>query len=191
MTDEQQEERTLEDVCTDLGKADVRWKEGSKDREKFRDEFFTLALEEVESETLAQKTVSVEAGFEDADAAKAWLAKYYPTWRFVEWAEELDEDGNFVAILEEDPYYQSYSFTNPRDGKVYKRKVTSGSPVLDDERLRERDPELWERITHVPEPQRQLRPETEIDADDLAAMQEYTYMSKPQIQLPAPTKAKK
>lgn len=188
MTDEESKPRTLEDVTAELGDADERWKGGEEDRNARKSEFFTLATEALKAQTLAQKTVSV-GEFDSIPEAETWISRHYPTWRLVD-IELLDDESDVVAILEENPELQEFVYTNPRDGKTYKRQIVSGSSLIDEEQLREEDPELWERITFTPEPEPQIKTNDDIEPKDLAKMQRYMYVGKPQVKLPAPKKAK-
>lgn len=183
--------RPLEEATTDLGDAYRRWKTGEADKEKHRKEFFAAATAEASERTLAQKTVPVED--EDVateEEARAWLARHYPTWRVLDF--DFNDDGDYLeALIEEDPQYMERVFVNPQDRKVYTKSVSVGSPLLDDDRLREEDPDLWERITEEPPPPpRRLLPSEKISAEDLAAMEEYMYPGKPQVKLLAPRDAK-
>jgi hypothetical protein len=186
MSESEEQPRTLEVVTQELGKAHADTKDGEARLKKRRLEFFSLAQEAVASKTLARRTVSV-AEFDSEDEAKVWLERHYPTFRLIEF--DLRED-DIVAILEEDPEKQPFVFVNPVDKKVYRKQVVGGSPMLDDDALKEEDPELWERITFVPEPERRLKAQDELEAEDLAKMQKYMYPGPPTIKLAAPRKAK-
>lgn len=75
----------------------------------------------------------------------AWVKKHHPGWKVVGY-----ERG--WLILEQDPAFQKFTFVNPVDGRVYGRTTVEGSPSLDDEALRNDNPELWKEITEWPEP---------------------------------------
>ena len=104
--------------------------------------FYEALDEKIEAEeTLAQKTVRIPKGVD----IEAYVAQYYPGWRIV--------DGKAkTALIEEDPSCKKHVYLNHEDGIVFKRNVVQATDSLDDEKLREEDPDLWERIT-VPAPE--------------------------------------
>lgn len=77
--------------------------------------------------------------------AKEYITKFHPGWRIVSQQED-------IVILDENPSLLSHTFTNHETGMVYGRARVEASPSLDDDRLRQEDPQLWERITIWPEP---------------------------------------
>lgn len=182
----EKEPRTLEIVTRDLGEADAKEKRNKKLRDKHRLEFFSLAEKAVASKTLAQRAVSV-AQFDSEDEAREYLSQHYPTWKIVNFTVREDD---VVAILKEDPEKQPFVFVNPLDKKVYRKQVVTGGTLLDEEKLQREDPELWERITFVPEPEPRIKSSEDLDPDDYAKMQKYVYPGPPQIKLAAPRKAK-
>lgn len=80
----------------------------------------------------------------------------------------------------------SFSYVNSLDGNVYTRS-TSKSYMLDDERLQQEDPELYEAVTYVVE-QRQLKQIEDLTADQQAALQPYMY-AKGSVRFLAPRQA--
>lgn len=185
------DERTLREITLSLGNAYLRWKSGEEDKEAERKAFFAAATKEAAKGTLAQKTVRVaDEEVETEEDARAWVAKYYPTWRVVDFDYDDDEEV-LVALLEENPEYVERVFVNPDDKRVYTKNVSLGTPVLDDDQLRADDPDLWERITEEPPPPpRRLLSSDKIDPDDLAAMEKYMRPGRPSAKLLAPRKAK-
>lgn len=137
---------TLEEVVRELDAAYAEWKGGEKNKNKYKDEFFKLAEEALKDETLAEKVVETVAA-DEADA-RAVLDKRYPTWVVTEVREHPDKDGYYEAIIQENPYY--LSFTYEYGDKVFQRQIVSGSAMLDDERLQAEDPELYFRVTTMP-----------------------------------------
>jgi hypothetical protein len=182
----EEEPRTLEIVTRDLGEADAEEKRNKKLRDKHRLEFFSLAEATVASKTLAQKSVSV-AQFDSEEEAREYLEQHYPTWRIIDFT---IRDDDVLAVLEEDPEKQPFVFVNPLDKKVYRKQVVAGGTFVNEEKLQREDPELWKRITFVPEPEPQIKSSDELDPKDYAKMQKYVYPGPPQIKLAAPRKAK-
>lgn len=85
---------------------------------------------------------------------------------------------------------QPFEHVNKKDGFVYTRQISKAAPSLDDERLREEDPELWEEITYIPEPERVLKPLEELSPEQLAKIGEYLVAGRVSVKLGAPKKAK-
>lgn len=176
---------SLEEVTSQLGLHYKEWKAAEKEKDKFKKEFFKLATEAVE-DSLAEQVVDVGyRGMPEVDARNL-LANGYPRWTVTDI--RVSSDG-YEAILKENPALKKFSFVNA-DGLMYERQVSVGSPIIDDEALQIQDPELYERITYVPEPERVLRPLEELDADDLSALGQYIYDGKATVKLAAPRKAK-
>lgn len=194
----------LEEVCTKLGKAHKAQKEEKDNLENGRNEFFTLATETLEKTTLAKMVVEWPEGVDPLE----YTSRYYPGWRAVKLVDHKVQ-------LEEDPALKKFVFVNPVDGKVYQRNAIQGQPQLDDELLREKDPDLWIRITDVEnrawlgnllyemnvEPDeideilitydapRVLKPADELDPEDLAAITDYLVPSPITLRLESPRKA--
>ena len=84
---------------------------------------------------------------------------------------------------------EAFEFVNKKDGLVYSRQISRGAPSLDDDRLRKEDPELWDEITYVPEPERTLRPLEDLSPEQLAKVSSYLLPGKITPKLGAPRKA--
>lgn len=209
-------ERTLTEILDDLDSAYGEWKGGEKDKNKYKDEFFKLAVEALKDETQAEKVVEIRAS--NTVQAGEIIGQRYPTWELDDIRKHPDREGYFEAIIRENPYYQSFSIDH--NGKTYQRQVISGSAMLDDERLQRDDPELWKKVSdfehratleniiyecgidgqEVAEKldnlgeayglPRQLKPLEDLDPEVLAQLQEYMYEGKPTIKFPAPKKVK-
>jgi hypothetical protein len=218
----------LEELTEDLGEAYDAFKDAEKrfageDKKKknresgLKEAFFDAATEAVAQATLAQKTVTVPSGVEDPEY---YALKRNPRWRVIEVVDLSQQPGFAGVVLEEDPQYKPFVYVNRKTKRVWTRSVRDGSPWLDDEELRESDPELWKRITrlyndqfirellyhanidpdeiddHIAaieeefESERTLLPLENLDPDDLAGVQEYMYPGKPVVSLSAPRKAK-
>lgn len=147
-----------------------------------KQEFFDEATKAVASETLATKTVVVEA--ESSAEASAEATRRNPRWEVSAVAEHED---SYSVALTENPKYKPYTFVNKEDKRVWKKSVVDGSPTLDEEALQASDPELWDRVTVSV---RQLLPLEELDPSDLAQLESYIYPGKPIIKLDSPRKAK-
>lgn len=116
----------------------------SRDEDKLvaglRQEFFDAATAELE--TRPRSTRVLICNEEDIEG---YVRKHFPGWRLVD-----AEHENGKIIVEEDPAWMPYSYIS-KDGKtVYQRGIAQESPALDDEAIRNQDPELWYKITECP-----------------------------------------
>ena len=144
-------------------KADAEARMG-KNRKKFFD------LIQIPEDELARQTVYVET-----DDPTAWVAVMYPKWRIV--SQRLMEEGSVFPewrlLIEEDPEKKTYSYVNREIEKVFTRTVVEGAPGVDLAKLEEEDPELYERVTFLPEPVRELSPLDKIDDEDKEKLKKY------------------
>lgn len=177
---------TLSEVLDKLDESYKGWKGGEKNKNKYKDEFFRMAVEALKEETLAEKVVEVKTQYQNR--AIEIVGQRYPEWEIVSPRDNVrphpDKPGYYEVIIRENPYYKPFSIEH--NGKIFQRQIVAGSALLDDERLQEENPELWEKVTFVPEPERQLKDLDELDPTTLAELQEYMYQGKPQVKFPAP-----
>lgn len=138
-------EGTLNQICDDLCDAYFIKKDAEKEQAQLRVEFFDKATEESASQPLAQKVY-----FSNTSDPEQVL-KYNPGWRILDTTKKTK--GGWKFSLEEDPTFKEYVHIIRRSkdfGYHIKRSIVSGSPVLDDERLRNEQPDLWHSITEQP-----------------------------------------
>jgi hypothetical protein len=173
----------LHEITSGLGSAYDQWKTYEKEKNAFKDRFFKAADEA--QETLAQ-IVEVFTAASEAEALEQ-AQRYFPRYRVVEVVQR--EENRWGVALEERPDFQNFTFINKDDGRVYSRYVAEGSPTLDDDRIKDENPELWEKITEVPT-ERVLKPLETLTAEELAEIEPYIYKAKPTARLAAPRKAK-
>lgn len=178
----------LNEVSKKLGEFYKEWKEAEKAKNTYKAEFFEALTEKIRYEAQPQVQV-VRVYGPTEEEARSRLAKYYPGGHIKAVDGQDGTEGYWGAVLEEDPDYVPYTFINPEDQMVYSRQVVAGKLNFDDELLKKRDPELYERVTYIPQ-DRQLRNLSELDDEDIAAVQEYIYEGKPIIKLGSPRKAK-
>lgn len=216
--DSEEKPKSLEAITFSLGEADVAQKVGKKDRDKLKDEFFALINEKLKAEDRARKVFKVSTSLVDRDAVDEYAALRNPGWLVLDVA--LGEGDAWEVQLEEDPAFMPFVFVNPLDEKVYARSVRDGSLMLDDERLKEDDFDLYDEVTYVPgiaviedflsmfgdhgmdehlygyaedNPDkfpRVLRPLGELTEEQIADLGPYIYESKKTTALNAPRKAK-
>jgi hypothetical protein len=173
----------LSQITKDLGSTHKSSKELEKKLKDCRAKFFEAVDEQIlSSETLARQTITVP---EDVEP-EAYVKQFHPGWRVVDPGSK-----EHTYIIEEDPSFKKFVYVNHDDGNVYRRNVSQAGPSLDNERLKEEDPDLWKRIS-VSKVQRVrvLKDMEEISNKDLAAMQEYFVPGPMTVKLDAPRKAK-
>lgn len=204
---------SLVKITTDLGVAYKKWKSGEKEKDKAKELLWKEinALAEAEPE---EKLITVE-GLADEDTIENYVEREHPAWRIDEWRK--DDDGTYEVILLLRPELKDFTFVNAEDGMVYRRQFNNGSPTLDDDLLRRQDPDLWVRISDIPQYDdiaelvfeagvdhreidewiqkhwkgpRTLKSLDSLDDDTLAEVQPYIHPGKPTVSLPAPRKAK-
>jgi len=174
------ETRDIETVSHDLGIAYTVSKEAETELKGEKAEFYRLLDEEIAATKLAHKKVDVPHSVDPDE----WLVKFHPGWRF---ADEEKKVGK--VVIEEDPSLKKRTYLNREDGVVYGRTIKQANPALDDEWLREENPELWERITHEVT-SRELNDVDSITEEDFAEMKKYFVPGKITVSLLTPRKAK-
>ncbi len=132
--------------------------------------------------SLAQKTYEVEG--RDLGDAMRHAEKYNPGWRVISGEAR---DGKWNIHLEEDPVFKPFTYVNKVDKRVWQKQIVNSSPMLDDEELKERDYDLWYRVT---ESTRVFKPLEELKPNDLADLQKFMYPGLLQVKLAQPRKAK-
>lgn len=207
--------RTLDDITTELGKAYKTWKSGEASKNKLKDEFFEVAL--AQHGDLEEKYVVVEA--ESESEARARAVQYYPTFA-VDDLQPHEDEGKWEVILTELPKFKTFSHVNPDDGMLYRRQISAGPILLDDERLWKEKPDLWRQVMEIPNREmirnvmyecnvdhteidekleelwdaydgpRVLKDFESMDPDTLSAVQDYVYQGPPTIKFAPPKKAK-
>jgi hypothetical protein len=149
--------RNTQEIGSELGEIYYIEKDAADELKDLRLEFFLAAKVAKELEPLARKAVAVPEGLDPEDAITRVL-KYNSGYRLVK---DQDTDGDKL-VLEEDPDFIPHEIVIQVDGGVIDSKgkehpgyvitksIRSGSTLLDDERLRKEDPDLWEEVTEIP-----------------------------------------
>lgn len=173
-------------VSARLGQAYQTWKKSGTEKDKLRKEFFEAATE-----------MAVERGLQThfhhlygptEEEARGRAAIYHPSWKVL--AVDEADDGFWEFQFEELPEFKPVTYINPVDGFVYQRQVSTGGFNLDDDRLKEQDPELYEAVTYEPEVKRQLKELDELTDEQIVKIQQYMYEGQPTMKLAAPRRAK-
>lgn len=182
--------KSLHELTAELGKAYKTWKSGETSKDNLRKDFFQSVTDRYANSKgeLEERYVVVDGT--DLDVAEAKLRQKYPRWDILDIRVDEGYPDRFEAIIVERPEFKPYTFVNPTDGMVYTKQVSAGSIYVDDERLAQENPDLWEKVSYVPEPERQLRSLDDLAPDVLAELAEYMYEGPPKVSLPAPRKAK-
>ncbi len=171
----------IEKIVKELSDSYHVEKLAKKNKDELRKQFFETVTKEFSDDDLAEDLVVVDA--EDEDEAMREAEKKYPTYTVEAVRPHPDATGKFEAIIRERPEYKSFSIAV--DGEVWQRQTTIGSPVIDEARLREQDPDLYEEVTTLPT-ERVMKPLKEIDDISLARLQKYVSPGKITQKLPAP-----
>lgn len=174
---------TIEDVTKKLGEEYKAWKAHEKSKNDLRQAFFDLVNTFVGPP--ASQVIQVYGPTEGQVREK--LETRYPAWDIQ--AIRPTKDNFFEVELQEKPEYMPFKFANPEDGMLYARQVSSGSPQIDDEALKEAEPELYEAVTYEVT-ERRFKDFDELDHDQLARLQTFVYEGRPTIKLASPRKAK-
>lgn len=136
----EQSEKSLIETANTLGEVYFIRKDAEDEQKELRDEFFRKTTLEIKSENLAQKTVKIPESIA-ADKAEIFVLQYNPGWIII-----TNQDDNF--IIEEDPDYKQFSIvteTNP--AYVVTKTIRLGTTMLDLERLKLDDSQLYWRVT--------------------------------------------
>lgn len=174
----------LADVTNQLGEAYSSWKRAEREKNELRDAFFCLIDQQLKNEVPSQ--IIAEFPTEDEEEALRQAQRRYVRHRIIS---TRPIEGGYQVILEEDPEYRPFSYVNKTSGRVFQRIISEGSPVLDDEALKEENPELWEAITEEIIT-RELKPLTDLTPEQIEELEPYISMPKPQARLAAPRVAK-
>lgn len=170
-----------------LGAAYQQWKTSEALKNKCKDRFFALANEALASKGLAFTMVEYPAN-DEADARERVLL-HHPGWMIQELRPHVVKPGLWQAVIIEDPAYKPFSYEH--GGVKYARQVSKGTVMVDDDWLRDENPELWETVTHeLPWGEHVIKPMTLLDAETIGALTKYIYNSAPRASLAAPRPVK-
>jgi len=187
---------TLFEATTELGEEYRAWKKHEKNKDDAKTCFFQIAVDtmiqniETGDTNLRTLTASVDVGlFGDENTARQRILQKFPRFEIIEIRNT--RGGNYEAVLQEDPFYLSYTYVNLVDEMVYQRRVDDGPTLLDDERLAVENPQLYKRVTYeLPWGTRIPIPIDHLKLADQRLIKDYIYTGTPIIKLPAPRKAK-
>lgn len=149
----------LQEIAHALGEVYFMRKEAEDEQKLLREEFFDAITESFEGEDLARKTVAIP---EDIINATEWAEKYNPGWRVVMIQSEqviLEEDPAFkssMIVVRTDPFEVSAPTKKKPDrvktvyGYVVTKTIRSGTTLIDADRMREVDADLYNQVTTLP-----------------------------------------
>jgi hypothetical protein len=141
----------IEEVTSKVKLSHAAKKEEEKELSEARDEFFAAATERLEQQPRATRTIIVptSAGgkiLASNEEVESYVHKYHPEWKIIS-----IEDEPFRVLVEEDPAWMKYTYISEDRKTVFQRGITQASDYLDDDSLRQDDPDLWLRVTTSPE----------------------------------------
>lgn len=174
----------IEKTVKELSESYYAEKEAKTKKDALRSKFFEEITESLAADDLAEDLVVVEAS--DEKEATERIKANYPAYNIEAVREHPDLEGQWEGIIIENPEYKSFSVEV--GGEIWQRQTTVGAPTVDAERLAEEDPDLFETVTFVPEPERQMKPLKDLDPVALARLQKYVVSGKVTLKLPAPKK---
>jgi hypothetical protein len=183
MDNSSQINKELAELTQKLGVVYTEAKKWDTQKSEYRKKFFELA--DKFQGALAEKIVLVTA--DSLANAIVEAEKTYASWTPLS---ATQVKGGFDVHLKEDPKYKPFSYVNSDDNMVYQKQVVAGPVILDDERLKKDNPTLYEEVTYMPEPKRELRPLNELSDEQIVILQDYIYEGKPVVKLAAPRKIK-
>lgn len=202
-------------ITSQLGEGYRSWKKNEKEKNGAKQEFFDEATK-ILSESVEERLVEIATT--DSQTVEHIIEQRYPRYHLID-HRPIGED-RYEVIIEENPALQPFSFVNIEDGYVYSRQVIDGSVILDDEAIKKAMPDLYGQITEIPmydyfanliyeagvphqdieshlakhfehyPPPRGLKPLESLTPEQLAALDDFIYYSKPTVKLGAPRKAK-
>jgi uncharacterized membrane protein YkoI len=176
----------LESLTSKLGQAYRDWKENEEKKNALKDQFFSLLTSTIDRQTAATQIVYV-GEVADKEEAKAFALKRNPGWKVIATYMDVPKEGPPVwsVSLEEDLTYKPAAYINRKEGMVYQRTVAEGATYLDDEEIRENNPELWAAITREKVIEEMI-PLEELDAEIIEQLSEYVYRGAPSVRFLAP-----
>jgi hypothetical protein len=175
----------LEKIVKELSDSYHVEKMAKKSKDELRKTFFESVTKSFSEEELAEDLVVVDAEIEDEALREA--ESKYPTYNAEAAREHPEAKGKFEVIIRERPEYKSFSISV--DGEIWQRQTVVGAPVVDEVRLQQEDPDLFEEVTTLPT-ERVMKPLKEIDDIALARLQKYVSPGKITQKLPAPKEDK-
>lgn len=149
--------RTPEEVASELGEVYWIWKDGEAEKEELRKEFFKVAADSYSESDLATKTVVLPKDIVMSEDAESYALKYNPGWMFSSFTD--DSGDPFKIVLKEDPNLKEWTEVvivdegvEDRSGKIHpgyviSKTIIGGSALVDDDRLKNLDPDLWEDVS--------------------------------------------
>lgn len=178
------EAMSLEELAPKLGAAYRAWKEAEASKNECKDRFFALADEVLRKKGLAFTMVDYPA--KDEGDARERVELHHPGWEIQELRRKPgNHPGIWQAVIIENPTYKPFVFEH--EGVKYARSARKGDVMVDDDWLRDEEPELYEAVTfELPWGERVTRPVSTLDAELIGRLTKYIYNGKPRMALAAP-----
>lgn len=167
--------KNLRKITTSFGRAYDRSKRYEQRKKDWQTEFFAACTQAIQRERrLPRKSVVTN---ESSD----WVKEQNPGWRII------DSDNRFTYLLEKDPNLVPYTYINPDTKMVYQRGTQESGPSLDEERLKDENPDLYNEVT---ETQRVVKDPSTWTEDQMEQIQPYLIPGTIKAKLIPPRKAK-
>lgn len=139
------EPKTIEQIVGDLGDTYFIREDAEKLQKTLRSEFFDAAALSQEDASLATKTWVAPEGVSDPEGL---AAKYNPGWLI---ANKQDGAENHLLLVEDPDFKEVVITADGGDGRyTITKQIRSGSTLVDDERMIEEDPDLWDQVSYIP-----------------------------------------
>jgi hypothetical protein len=167
--------RAPEEIAVEIGEA-----HSAKGKlEKLRKEFFDYIRDQKKATKLARRSVRVDKEKYELAAAEERAVKLNPGYRRIT---TVERDDHWKILLEQDPNFLGDSYiTGSKDepGVVVTKTIRSGSSLVELDRLKQDDPDLYEQVTFIPPVDRQPKNPDELTEEQLAKLQPYLYEGAP------------
>lgn len=137
---------SISEIARELKKVDVLRKEVEARRSFLRDEFFNEATGHVRTSSLPRKVVVIENSFwarAELNETHFFVTRY-PSWRVVE---RKSNEVEATYILERDPSFVPWSFTDEETNIVVARQIVEATPEIDWVTLHKDRPDIFDRIS--------------------------------------------
>ena len=169
-TQEVEETDEITEIAGELGEVYFIRKEAEDEQKALREEFFEAITASYADQDLARKSVAIPEDVATVADAEDYARQYHSGWRVVESRVEESQDGRLYVTIEEDPAFKPFIAVVERDpweipaptkkapnrtklvyGYVVTKTIAAGSVLVDDERMRAVDPDLYNRVTRLPD----------------------------------------
>lgn len=163
----------LDDLAEEVGDCHTENATTKTKLEKLRKRFFVALSSKHRASDRAMKTVYTEES--DPLKAEKFVLQYHPGWQITD-SRPAGKGRKF--ILEQDPELIGDSVVtgdpeNP--GYVVTRTIRSGTTMIDLDRMKVEQPELYNDVTELPQVERQPKEEKDLTPEQIEKIRPYIY----------------